>query len=104
MQNVAILVWVFGALVIAGGVAGYVKAQSKASLFSGLASGTLLLLCGYAIFQGKVIGLRVGTGIALALLVIMGRRFLATKKFMPAGLVAVLALVVAVVLGMALFG
>ncbi len=104
MQNLAMMVWVFGGLVILGGVMGYVKARSKASLFAGLAFGALLGLCGMAIWEGRRVGLQAGTGIALALAVIMGRRFFATKKFMPAGLVAVLGLVVAVVLGMTLFG
>jgi uncharacterized membrane protein (UPF0136 family) len=103
MKNLAIVTWVFGGLVILGGVIGYAKAKSKTSLISGLAFGVLLLLFGYAIAEGRRIGLQAGTGISLALAIIMGRRFLATKKFMPAGLVAILGVVVAVVLGMELF-
>ena len=103
MQNQAILVWVFGGLVILGGVMGFLKAKSKASLISGLVFGVLLVLCGYAIYEGRTVGLQAGALISLVLALIMGRRFLATKKFMPAGLVAGLGLIVTVVLALALF-
>ena len=102
-MNLVYIVWVYGALVIIGGVMGFVKAKSKASLISGLAFGTLLLLCGYAMSEGRRWGLQAGLGISIALAVIMGRRYFATKKFMPAGLVAGMSVVVAVLLGMELF-
>ncbi len=103
MQNLAILTWVFGGVVVLGGVMGYLKAKSMASLIAGLVFGVLLILCGLAISAGKPVGLQAGAAISLVLAVVMGRRFLATKKFMPAGLVAGLGLAVAVVLGLALF-
>lgn len=102
MHELAIIIWGFGALIVSGGVLGWVKARSKASLISGLAFGVLLVLCGYAIWEGRRFGLQAGTGITAALTVIMGRRFVATKKFMPAGLVAGCGAVIVVLLVRAL--
>jgi uncharacterized membrane protein (UPF0136 family) len=104
MQTAAIIMWVFGALVLLGGILGWVKARSRASLISGLAFGVLVLLCGYAIWLGRRFGLQAGAGISLALAVIMGRRFVATKKFMPAGFLAFLSAVAALALLWTMWG
>ena len=104
MQNLAILVWLYGAIVLAGGLIGWIKARSQPSLLSGLAFGVLLGLCGLAMWEGRWIGLTTGAGLALGLTVIMGIRFAKTKKFMPAGLVAVLSAVMLVVLSAAMLG
>ncbi len=102
MQITALMVWVYAAVVLLGGVMGWVKARSKASVYSGLTFGVLLILCGLAMWDGRRIGLTTATGIAVALTVIMGVRFAKSKKFMPAGLMAGLSAVMVVVLVMAL--
>jgi uncharacterized membrane protein (UPF0136 family) len=62
------------------------------------------MLCGVAIWQGRRVGLLTATGLALGLLGVMGMRFLNTRKFMPAGLTALLSLGVLVLLLMTLTG
>lgn len=81
-----------GGLVVLGGVIGYVKKGSKASLMAGVGAGSLLLGTGYMIaytdkiFEAHVLGTTSSGMLALA----MGQRFLSSGKFMPSGLVAVI--------------
>ncbi|GAX13802.1 hypothetical protein FisN_30Lh096 [Fistulifera solaris] len=81
-----------GGLVLAGGIVGYVKKGSRMSLISGITVGSLLLGSGYLIaktdqvYEGHVLATTTSSILALA----MGQRFMATGKFMPAGLVAAL--------------
>jgi uncharacterized membrane protein (UPF0136 family) len=98
MQTAAIIVWVYGAMVLVGGVLGYVKAQSKPSLISGLVFGSALIVVGYGIRQGRAADVLIAAGLAGLLAVVMGIRFGKTKKFMPAGLLTILSVVVAVTL------
>ena len=53
MSLAVVIVAVYGAFTLIGGVIGYVKAKSTASLLAGSASGVLLLLCSYRIGQGS---------------------------------------------------
>lgn len=80
-----------GGLAIAGGAMGYFKRGSKVSLLAGLTFGGLLLGSGVMIsgdsqYQGHVLA----TGTSGIMALAMGQRFLSSKKFMPAGLVATL--------------
>ncbi|MCG3148044.1 MAG: hypothetical protein PCFJNLEI_01486 [Verrucomicrobiae bacterium] len=102
MQNEAAVAIVYGLLVLAGGLLGYRKARSAPSLVAGLVFGLALIACGFYMWHGDRIGLKVAFGLAVALLVVMGIRFAKGRKFMPAGLVTVLSLVAAVVFGLAL--
>lgn len=81
-----------GSLCIVGGIAGYVRKGSTPSLVGGLACGSLLLGSGYMIaktdMQYEAHLLASGSSGILA--VGMGRRYMSTRKFMPAGLVALL--------------
>lgn len=94
MQTKAIIVWVYGALVLVGGVMGWVKAKSKPSLISGIIFGVALILFGHGINQGRAADVWVAIALAGLLAIIMGIRFAKTKKFMPAGLLAILSAVV----------
>ncbi|KAH8922734.1 TMEM14-domain-containing protein [Atractiella rhizophila] len=79
----------YASLVAVGGLIGFLKASSLPSLVAGLASGAI-------ISYGTVRAVRnnkqvdVILGISVFLLVFFGRRFLNSKKIMPAGLVTAL--------------
>lgn len=89
-----IYLFVFGALTIAGGIMGYVKAGSPASIIAGGISGALLLVAGYLVGAGKVqAGLILGIVISLALAGQFLPKFLSTYKFMPAGMMAILGVI-----------
>jgi len=84
----------YGFLVLIGGLLGFLRKGSTTSLMGGVGSGLLLLLAGYQSHQAFLKGsksaaaLFLETVVSLALTWVMGQRYLATSKFMPAGLVA----------------
>jgi uncharacterized membrane protein (UPF0136 family) len=91
---------VFGVLTIAGGVMGYVKAGSNASLIAGSISGILLLLAAYLLPQNLTAGLVTALLVSLLLAIRFLPIFIRTGKVMPAGMMALLS-VVGVVLALA---
>ena len=84
----------YGILAIIGGIIGYVQAQSKASLISGSTSGLFLIFAGVMQLQGKDWGLILATVVTTVLIIVFAIRLAKTRKFMPAGLMSVLGLVV----------
>ena len=102
---VAIAPWLlllYAVLVMAGGVMGYFKANSKPSLISGLISGTALLAAWWiSLTQSYNAGIALATCLAIALLIIFSLRFRKTRAFMPAGLMAAVSLFCAVVFAIA---
>ncbi len=99
-----IYLFIFGALTIAGGIVGYVKAGSPASIIAGSISGVLLLVAGYLVGAGKVQpGLILGLVLSLALAGQFLPKFLSTHKFMPAGLMAILGVIGLVLTALSLF-
>jgi uncharacterized membrane protein (UPF0136 family) len=85
-----IYLYVFGALTIAGGVMGYVKAKSRPSLIAGGTSGALLLVAAYLVGTRPTFGLGLGLVVSLGLAGRFIGAFRKSGKVMPAGLMAVL--------------
>jgi uncharacterized membrane protein (UPF0136 family) len=102
MQNTAMEIWVYGAMMMLGGVAGYLKVHSKASLIAGVGMGLGLLASGFGVWRGSVDSLIVAEVIAALLLVIFAIRLAKTKRFMPAGMLAMVSLLAVVIFGRAL--
>ncbi|BGP14603.1 hypothetical protein JCM10213_001950 [Rhodosporidiobolus nylandii] len=73
-------------LIAVGGLMGFLKRGSVASLVAGGGSGAVLA---YGVKTGDA---RLVVGVAAVLLVVMGMRFARGRKFMPAGLVSLLSL------------
>ena len=88
-MNPNTVLWVYIVLLVAGGLVGFFKAKSKASLIASCALAAVLILCAIGvIFQRYV------ADIVLAiLLVFFAHRLTKSKKFMPNGLMVVLTLV-----------
>jgi len=76
----------YGVLAIGGGIMGYVKSQSQASLISGIISGVLLLGASGLQLIGQDWGRYLGMAIAATLVIVFVIRLIKTRKFMPAGL------------------
>jgi uncharacterized membrane protein (UPF0136 family) len=93
-----LIVLIYSILVLVGGWIGHLKTGSMASLISGLTAGSLLLVAAGGMFWKR----RWGTYSALLLTLILDGfftyRFLITHKFMPAGLLSLISLVVLLLL------
>lgn len=84
---------VFGVLTILGGVMGFVKAGSKASLIAGGVSGALILVAAGLVMTGHVQnGLILGLVVSSLLEVRFFPAFVKTKKIMPAGMMTALSM------------
>ncbi|PIA27469.1 hypothetical protein AQUCO_07700026v1 [Aquilegia coerulea] len=81
----------YGLIMVAGGLIGFAKKGSTASLAGGLGTGFLLLIAGYVSL--KAFEKRKNSYFALILETVvltwvMGQRYMQTSKIMPAGVVA----------------
>jgi uncharacterized membrane protein (UPF0136 family) len=88
------IVALYGILILIGGIIGHIKAGSNASLVMGVVSGLLLLLSSGGMFSKKHFKKSVYSAIILTLILdaFFSYRFLATMKFMPSGLLALVSL------------
>ncbi|KAI3948808.1 hypothetical protein MKX01_022222 [Papaver californicum] len=89
----------YGLILVAGGLIGFAKKGSTASLAGGLGTGFLLLLAGYVSLKAfekrknSYFALILETVCAFVLTWVMGQRYVETSKIMPAGVVAVISAV-----------
>jgi uncharacterized membrane protein (UPF0136 family) len=84
---------VFGLLTIVGGVMGYVKAGSTASIIAGSISGILLLLAAFLMPGNPAVGLVLALVVSVALAGRFVPAFIKTGSVMPAGLMSVLSVI-----------
>jgi uncharacterized membrane protein (UPF0136 family) len=84
---------IFGLLTIVGGVIGYVKAGSTASIVAGGISGVALIVAAYLLPGNVVLGLIIAGLVSVALAGRFIPAFMKTGKVMPAGLMAVLSVI-----------
>jgi len=99
-------VWtlVVGGLVAAGGAMGYAKARSVPSLVAGVTCGALYGLSTLWMEPYQLGGNLAAVVISVILAVAMGRRFLASGKVMPAGVVAGLSVLTGLINAYTLYG
>ena len=89
MGGSAHLNYAAGGVLIAGGLAGYVRAGSIASLAGGGTLGGAMCVAGMMISKGRDLeGHALALSASTVLLATMGQRFFRTGKFMPAGAAA----------------
>src|SRR5437763_16353542 len=86
MEAAKIYFIVFGVLTIAGGVVGYVRADSVASIIAGSITGVLLLVAASLLPEHRGIGLATAFIISLLLAAQFAPKFLRTGRVMPAGM------------------
>ena len=92
MYITPILVYVYAALVMLGGIFGFLKAKSLPSLIMGEIGGLALIAAGYALGHALAWGLPLALVLSAGLLVFFSLRYLRTRAFMPGGLMAILSL------------
>ena len=96
---------IYAVLLAVGGAIGYLKAGSRPSLWAGLGSALASLVALLISVQNARWGMGLAALIALLLAGFFGYRFLVkTRKFMPAGLLAVLSVVMLVLALLFSFG
>jgi len=93
MEAAKIYFIVFGVLTIAGGIIGYVKAGSVASIIAGSITGILLLVGAFLIPEHRAIGLATVFIVSLLLLAQFAPKFIRTGTVMPAGIMAILSVI-----------
>ncbi len=98
-----ILLIIYGSLVEAGGIIGFLKAKSRPSLISGLASGVVLTISGIAALLGATTGSYVGLFVTVLVCALFSWRFARTKAMMPSGMMLFVSIAVAVVLAVLIF-
>ena len=84
---------IFGLLTIAGGVMGYVKAGSMASIIAGSISGILLLVAAFLLPSNLALALGLAALVSLALAGRFVPAFIKTGHFMPAGMMSILSMI-----------
>ncbi|OGI19504.1 MAG: hypothetical protein A3B68_04250 [Candidatus Melainabacteria bacterium RIFCSPHIGHO2_02_FULL_34_12] len=95
--------YIYGFLLIFGGIMGYVKAHSKMSLITGLVSGILIFLaCNLGAKKPKEGYLSIAA-ISLVLSLFFLMRYSSTHTFMPSGLMLILSTTTFVVVGLSWF-
>jgi uncharacterized membrane protein (UPF0136 family) len=93
MEAAKIYFIVFGVLTIAGGVVGYVKADSVASIIVGSITGVLLLVAAFLLPEHRAIGLATAFIISVLLAAQFAPKFLRTGRVMPAGMMSILSVI-----------
>jgi len=92
MHTASTIVYIYAALVMLGGIFGFLKAKSLPSLIMGEIGGLALIAAGYALGHGLAWGLPLALVLSAGLLVFFSLRYLRTRAFMPGGLMAILSL------------
>jgi uncharacterized membrane protein (UPF0136 family) len=84
-MNAHTALWIYIVLMVIGGVMGFVKAGSKASLIASVAFGAILSL-----FALGILPFQYHIWVLLFLLIFFGMRLAKSKKMMPNGLMVIL--------------
>ena len=92
-MNPNTILWIYIALLVVGGLIGYLKAGSKASIITSVFFAALLSLCARKGILDAHFASTLANIILAVLLVVFGWRLSKSKKFMPSGMILVLTLV-----------
>lgn len=94
MKTAAWITFIYGILILIGGIIGHVQSGSTASLVTGIAAGVLLLLAAVGMFRDHLFPCYFGIILIFALDAFFTYRWLLTMNFLPAGLMSLISLVV----------
>jgi len=98
MKTTGWMILIYALIVFLGGIFGYMKAGSAASLVSGVTFSAILGISAFVLFNGKLYGFYVATATAALLAAFFLYRFLLTYKFMPSGLMCIISLAMLAIL------
>jgi uncharacterized membrane protein (UPF0136 family) len=100
MKLTAGIVFVYGLIILIGGLIGHYQAGSKASLICGLVFGMLMLICAWGILKGKSSIYFVALILTLILDGVFTYRFAKTLHFFPAGFMSLVSLAVLIIIAL----
>lgn len=98
MKIAAWITIIYALIVLAGGIMGYIKAHSTASVVMGSIFGLLLLLSALGMLGHIYLAAYLAILLTLALDAFFTYRWLLSFKFMPSGLMSIVSLVVLIAL------
>lgn len=93
MKNTAIFVLIYGLIILCGGMIGYKQAHSLPSLIMGTSFAVLLIMSALAIFKEYILGYFSAILLTAILACFFTYRYFLTHKFMPAGMMMTLSLI-----------
>jgi uncharacterized membrane protein (UPF0136 family) len=91
-MNPNTILWIYIILLVAGGMVGYLKAGSKASILTSVIFAALLILCSIKGLLDPKFASALADVVLAVLLVFFGWRLSKSKKFMPNGMMLILTL------------
>lgn len=98
MQRAALILGLYGILVVLGGVIGFIFSSSTISLIMGSICGFLVLLSAVAMYKNKKVGLWCALSLLLILDAFFTYKFTSHPQFFPSGLFCLLSILTLVVL------
>ena len=81
------ILWIYILLLIAGGLMGYIKAKSKASIIASSISALPLILVGLKILPSSLASI-----LLAVLLILFGTKYIRSGTFIPSGIMCILTL------------
>lgn len=99
MKCPVIIVFIYGLLVFAGGVIGYVQAGSFASLFMGCAFAFMIHASAFAMNKNYKWGNLSALILSILLLLFFSYRLIKAGNFIPSGIMILLSLIVVLAVG-----
>ena len=91
-MNPHTILWVYIALLVVGGLIGFLKAKSQVSLYMSVGFAAALALCAVRGLLDASLARGLADVLMIVLLVVFTIRLAKTKKFMPAGMMLVVTL------------
>lgn len=99
MKTKAVIIGIYAALILGGGLAGFFVANSLPSLISGGLSGIALFLCSFFIWKRKIFAYDFAISTMCLLLVFFCYRFLSTHQIAPSGILGFVTMLLLIYLG-----
>ena len=90
MNQKAILISSYAALILVGGIIGYVAAGSFISIAVSSVFALLLFACSYFVMNGNQMAYTIATTLIFCLMLFFGYRFFLTYKIAPGGIMAII--------------
>jgi uncharacterized membrane protein (UPF0136 family) len=91
-MNDATVLWIYIALLVVGGLIGFLKGKSKISLYMSIGFAAALAVCNINGLLDAKLARTSADVLMVLLLIVFGMRLASTKKFMPAGMMLVVTL------------